>query len=45
VYGHAIKAKEIVRSDRVSVPGTGRHLVNVLQKSAPRNESERASNQ
>jgi lipid-binding SYLF domain-containing protein len=45
VYGHAIKAKEIVRSDRMSVPGTGRHLVNVLQKSAPRNESERASNQ
>ena len=45
VYGRAIKAKEIVRSDRMSVPGTGRHLVNVLQKSAPRNESERASNQ
>ena len=45
VYGHAIKAKDIVRSDNMSVPGTGRHLVNVLQKSAPRNESERASNQ
>ena len=45
VYGHAIKAKDIVRSNNMSVPGTGRHLVNVLQKSAPRNESERASNQ
>jgi lipid-binding SYLF domain-containing protein len=43
VYGHAIKAKEIVRSDHMNVPSTGRHLVNVLQKSAPRNESERAS--
>ena len=44
VYGHAIKAKDIVRGERMSVPATGRHLVNVLQKSAPRNESERASN-
>lgn len=26
-----------------SVPDSGRHLVNVLQKSAPRNESERAA--
>jgi lipid-binding SYLF domain-containing protein len=45
VYGHAIKAKEIVRGEHTGVPGTGRHLVNVLQKSAPHNESERASNQ
>jgi SH3 domain-containing YSC84-like protein 1 len=45
VYGHPIKAKDIVRSDKMGVPATGRHLVNVLQKSAPRNESERASNQ
>jgi lipid-binding SYLF domain-containing protein len=43
VYGHAIKAKEIVRSNNMSVPGTGRHLVDVLQKSSPRNESERAA--
>jgi SH3 domain-containing YSC84-like protein 1 len=43
VYGHAIKAKNIVRSESMDVPATGRHLVNVLQKSAPRNESERAS--
>jgi lipid-binding SYLF domain-containing protein len=45
VYGHAIKAKEIVRGEHTGVPGTGRHLVNVLQKSAPHNESERASKQ
>src|SRR6476660_3457545 len=43
VYGRAIKAKDIVRSEKMSVPATGRHLVNTLQKSAPRNESERAS--
>jgi lipid-binding SYLF domain-containing protein len=45
VYGRPIKAKEIVRSDHMGVPSTGRHLVHVLQRSAPRNESERASNQ
>ncbi len=45
VYGHAIKAKQIVRGEHTGVPGTGRHLVNVLQKSAPTNESERVSNQ
>jgi lipid-binding SYLF domain-containing protein len=43
VYGHAIKAKDIVRSETMGVPVTGRHLVNVLQKGAPHNESERAS--
>src|SRR5579864_5184629 len=43
VYGHAIKAKEIVRSESMSVPETGRNLVNTLQKNAPHNESERAS--
>src|SRR6266404_3893562 len=43
VYGHPIKAKDIVRSETIGVPATGRHLVNTLQKSAPRNESERAS--
>src|SRR5579864_7969577 len=43
VYGHAIKAKEIVRSENMSVPETGRQLVHTLQKGAPHNESERAS--
>src|ERR1700680_1847797 len=45
VYGRAIKAKEIVRSESLGAPETGRQLVRTLQKSAPRNESERASNQ
>ena len=44
VYGREIKAADIVRSDKMSVPATGRHLAAVLQKSAPRNQSERASN-
>lgn len=43
VYGHAITAKEIVRSDKIGVPETGRHLVAVLEKSAPRNESKEAA--
>jgi lipid-binding SYLF domain-containing protein len=43
VYGRAIKAKQIVRSQSMGVPATGRQLVSALQKSAPRNESERSS--
>src|SRR5216684_6274958 len=43
VYGRAIKAKDIVRGEHVGVPATGRHLVSVLEKSAPRNESEHAA--
>jgi SH3 domain-containing YSC84-like protein 1 len=43
VYGHAITAKEIVRSDKMGVPQTGRHLVAVLEKNAPRNESKEAA--
>src|ERR1700726_418295 len=42
VYGHAIKAKDIVRGQKTHVPTTGRHLVRVLEKSAPRNESKQA---
>jgi SH3 domain-containing YSC84-like protein 1 len=42
VYGHPIKAKEIVRGEKTHVPATGRHLVRVLEKSAPRNESKQA---
>ena len=44
VYGHTMKAKDIVRGEHTGVPETGRHLVDVLQKSAPHNESEHASN-
>jgi lipid-binding SYLF domain-containing protein len=43
VYGRAIKAKEIVRSNHIHVPSTGRHFVEVLEKSAPRNESKVAA--
>jgi lipid-binding SYLF domain-containing protein len=45
VYGHPVKAKDIVRGNATHVTGSGRLLVNTLQKSAPHNESERASNQ
>ncbi len=44
VYGHSIKASEIVRGEHTGVPATGRHLVNVLEKHSPVNESEHASN-
>jgi len=43
VYGHAIKAKDIVRGDHVIVPATGRHFVAVLEKSSPHDESEHAA--
>jgi len=43
VYGHPVKASNIVRGNGVHVPSSGRALVNVLQKSAPRNESEQAA--
>jgi lipid-binding SYLF domain-containing protein len=42
VYGHAINAKDIVRGKQAHVPTTGRHLVRVLEKNAPRNESKQA---
>ena len=43
VYGHAIKAKEIVRGEKTLVPSTGRHFVDVLEKSAPHNDSKEAA--
>jgi len=43
VYGRKITAKQIVLGHKVSVPASGRHLVRVLQKNAPHNESEKAS--
>jgi len=44
VYGRKITAKEIVLGNKVAVPASGRHLVSVLQKNAPHNDSEKASN-
>jgi len=43
VYGHPVKAKEIVRSEKMLVPATGRQLVDVLEKSAPHNDSKEAA--
>jgi len=43
VYGRPLKAKEIVRSEHMIVPATGRHFVEVLEKSAPLNESKEAA--
>ncbi len=43
VYGRKVTAKEIVLGGKVSIPETGRHLVEVLQKSAPHNESKEIS--
>jgi SH3 domain-containing YSC84-like protein 1 len=45
VYGRKITAREIVMGHKLAVPASGRHLVRVLQKNAPHNESEKASNQ
>ena len=44
VYGRKITAKEIVLGHKMGVPVSGRHLVRVLQKNAPHNESEKGSN-
>jgi lipid-binding SYLF domain-containing protein len=43
VYGHPIKASEIVRGEKTHVPATGRHFVDVLEKSAPHNDSKEAA--
>ncbi|PYV38449.1 MAG: hypothetical protein DMG06_25635 [Acidobacteria bacterium] len=43
IYGRKITAKDIVLGKEIVIPVTGRHLVHVLQKNAPRNESIQAS--
>ena len=43
VYGRKINARTIVMGKNIAVPATGRHLVSVLQKGAPRNESKVAT--
>jgi SH3 domain-containing YSC84-like protein 1 len=43
VYGRKITAREIVLGGKASTPESGQHLVRVLQKSAPHNESAKAS--
>jgi len=44
VYGRKITAREIVLGGKASIPPSGQHLVRVLQKNAPHNESAKASN-
>ncbi len=39
VYGRKLTARDIVTGKGVAVPASGRHLVEVLGKNAPRNES------
>jgi SH3 domain-containing YSC84-like protein 1 len=43
VYGRSMTARKIVTGNRISVPASGRHLVDVLEKNAPRNESKRST--
>ena len=40
VYGRKLTAREIVLGGKVGIPASGRHLVAVLQKNSPRNESK-----
>ncbi len=44
VYGHPMKASEIVRGEHTGVPETGRHLIDTLEKHSPVNDSQRGSN-
>ena len=43
VYGRKITAREIVLGKNIAVPESGQHLVRVLEKNAPHNESQKAS--
>lgn len=40
VYGRKLTAREIVLGGKIGIPASGRHLVAVLQKNSPRNESK-----
>jgi len=39
VYGRQVTARNLVTGTNIDVPASGRHLVSVLQKNAPRNHS------
>jgi lipid-binding SYLF domain-containing protein len=43
VYGRKLTAREIVLGGNVLTPASGRHLIRVLQKYAPHNESKSSS--
>ena len=40
VYGRKLTAKEIIEGGEIAVPESGRHLVAVLEKGSPHNESK-----
>jgi lipid-binding SYLF domain-containing protein len=42
VDGRKMTARGIVTGNRIGVPASGRHFVDVLEKNAPLNESKRA---
>jgi len=44
VYGRKLTAREIVLDGNFRVPASGRHLVAVLQKGSPHNESNQSAN-
>jgi lipid-binding SYLF domain-containing protein len=43
VYGRTLTARRIVTGNQIGIPESGRHLVDVLEKGAPRNESKKAT--
>jgi SH3 domain-containing YSC84-like protein 1 len=43
VYGRKLTAREIVLGGKTETPESGRHLIRVLEKNAPHNESKSAS--
>lgn len=43
VYGRRLTAREIVLDGHIGVPPSGRHLVSVLQKNSPHNESKESA--
>jgi lipid-binding SYLF domain-containing protein len=45
VYGRKLTARDIVMGGKTRTPASGQKLVGVLQKHAPRNESERHGNE
>jgi SH3 domain-containing YSC84-like protein 1 len=43
VYGRKLTAREIVMGGKIGIPTYGRHLVAVLEKSSPRNDSKKSA--
>jgi lipid-binding SYLF domain-containing protein len=43
VYGRKITARQIIMGGEAAVPPSGQHLVRVLQKFSPRNDSQKSS--